>query len=156
MQCPKAQILQSYFISLSNHKFQCHETVNRRGAFSYPYLKCTAKPYKNLRIVLQKQPLEVFLGKGVLKICSKFTGEHPCQSTILTKFQSNFIEITFRHGCSPVNLVHIFRIPFVKNIFGRLLLVLQHTQDSFTKLDQPEPTLAFLCHLKKLLLSTGY
>ena len=24
--------------------------------------------------------LEVFLGKGVLKICSKFTGEHPCQS----------------------------------------------------------------------------
>ena len=25
---------------------------------------------------------EVFLGKGVLKICSKFTGEHPCQSAI--------------------------------------------------------------------------
>ena len=23
---------------------------------------------------------EVFLGKGVLKKCSKFTGEHPCQS----------------------------------------------------------------------------
>ena len=23
---------------------------------------------------------EVFLGKGVLKICSKFTGEHPCRS----------------------------------------------------------------------------
>ena len=22
---------------------------------------------------------EVFLGKGVQKICSKFTGEHPCQ-----------------------------------------------------------------------------
>ena len=26
----------------------------------------------------QKQPLEVLLGKVVLKICSKFTGEHPC------------------------------------------------------------------------------
>ena len=25
---------------------------------------------------------EVFLGKGVLKICSKFTGEHPCRSGI--------------------------------------------------------------------------
>ena len=25
---------------------------------------------------------EVLLGKGVLKICSKFTGEHPCQSAI--------------------------------------------------------------------------
>ena len=28
---------------------------------------------------------EVFLGKSVLKICSKFTGEHPCQSVILLK-----------------------------------------------------------------------
>ena len=25
---------------------------------------------------------EVFLGKGALKICSKFTGEHPCRSLI--------------------------------------------------------------------------
>ena len=25
---------------------------------------------------------EVFLGKGVLKICSKFTGEHPCQRAV--------------------------------------------------------------------------
>ena len=25
---------------------------------------------------------EVFLGKGVLKICSKFTGKQPCQSVI--------------------------------------------------------------------------
>ena len=28
---------------------------------------------------------EVFLGKGALEICSKFTGEHPCQSAILIK-----------------------------------------------------------------------
>ena len=27
---------------------------------------------------------EVFLVKGVLKICSKFTGEHPCRSVIST------------------------------------------------------------------------
>ena len=26
--------------------------------------------------------------------------------------QSNFIETTLRHGCSPVNLLHIFRTPF--------------------------------------------
>ena len=37
---------------------------------------------------------EVFLGKGVLKICSKFTGEHLCRSAISIKLQSNFIEIT--------------------------------------------------------------
>ena len=31
------------------------------------------------------------------------------------KLQSNFIEITFRHGCSSVSLLHIFRTPFPKN-----------------------------------------
>ena len=64
----------------------------------------------------------MFLGKGVLKTCSKFTGKHPCRSVILIKFQSNFIEITLRHGCSPVNLLYIFRTPFYKNTSGELLL----------------------------------
>ena len=31
-----------------------------------------------------------FLRKGVLKICSKFTGEIPCRSAISVKLQSNF------------------------------------------------------------------
>ena len=44
----------------------------------------------------------MFLGKGVLKIFSKFTGEHPCRSAISIKLQSNFIKITLRHWCSPV------------------------------------------------------
>ena len=30
---------------------------------------------------------EVFLGKGVLKICSKFSGEYQCQSSISIKLQ---------------------------------------------------------------------
>ena len=37
---------------------------------------------------------------------------------------SNFIEITLRHACSPVNLLHIFRTLFLKNTSGRLLLSL--------------------------------
>ena len=68
---------------------------------------------------------EVFLTKGVLKIRRKFTGERPCRSTILIKLLCNFIEITLRHGCSPVNLLHIFRTPFPRNSSGWLLLVLQ-------------------------------
>ena len=40
------------------------------------------------------------------------------------KAASNFIEITLRHGCSPVNLPHIFRTPFPKNTSRRLLLYL--------------------------------
>ena len=42
----------------------------------------------------------------VLKMCSKFTGEHPCRSVISIKLQSKFIEISLRQGCSPVNLLH--------------------------------------------------
>ena len=57
----------------------------------------------------------MFLGNGVLKICSKFTGEHPCQSVIS-------IEIAFWHVCSPVNLLHVFRTSFYKNTSGRLLM----------------------------------
>ena len=34
----------------------------------------------------------------------------------------NFIEITLRHGFSPVNLLHIFRTPFPENTSGWLLL----------------------------------
>ena len=42
---------------------------------------------------------DVFSRKVVFKICSKL-----------------------RHGCSPVNLLHIFRKPFLKNTSGWLLL----------------------------------
>ena len=71
---------------------------------------------------LRSSPPEVFLGKGILKICSKFTGEHPHQSVILIKLQSSFLEITLRHECSPVNLLHIFRTTFYKNNSWGLLL----------------------------------
>ena len=37
-------------------------------------------------------------------------------------FNSNFIKITLRYGCSPVNLLHIFRTPFTKNTTGLLPL----------------------------------
>ena len=66
---------------------------------------------------------EVFLRKGVLKICSKSTGEYPCQSVISIKLLWNFIEITLQYGCSPVNLLHIFRTLFFKNTSGWLLLL---------------------------------
>ena len=35
--------------------------------------------------------------------------------TLSRSSQSNFIEITLRHGCSPVNLRHILRTPFPRN-----------------------------------------
>ena len=65
---------------------------------------------------------EVFLGKGILKICCKFTKERSCRNAISIKLLCNFIEITLRHGCSPVNLLHIFRTTFSRNTSGWLLL----------------------------------
>ena len=59
---------------------------------------------------------------NLLQIYSKFTGEHPCRSVISVKLLCNFSEIILRHGCSPLNLLHIFRTPFLKNTSGRLLL----------------------------------
>ena len=60
----------------------------------------------------------MFLRKDVLKICRKFTGEHPCRSVNAMKLQSNFIEILLRHGCSPVNTLHIFRTSFPSKTSG--------------------------------------
>ena len=72
--------------------------------------------------ITRNSPSDVFLRKDVLKICSKYTGEHPCRSAISIKSLCNFIEIALRHGCSPVNLLHIIRTPFHKNTAGGLLL----------------------------------
>ena len=60
-------------------------------------------------VISRSSPPEVFLEKGDLKTCSKFTGEHPCQSAISIKLQYHYI-------------LHIFRTPFPKNTSGRLLL----------------------------------
>ena len=86
------------------------------------------------------------LSRGVLsKSCSenmlKFTGEHSCRSVISIKLLCNFIEIALWHGCSPVNLLNIFRTTFSKNTSGWLLLK-THTNQSIQQ--------AFLhCQYKK-------
>ena len=43
---------------------------------------------------------------------------------VSTKLQSNFIGITFQHGCSPENLLYLTWAHFPKNGSGRLLLIL--------------------------------
>ena len=42
--------------------------------------------------------------------------------SIWSQLLCNVIEITFRHGCSPKNLLHNFRTPFPKNTSGQLIL----------------------------------
>ena len=63
---------------------------------------------------------DAFLEKGILKIWSKFTREHPSRSSISIKL----LEIALRQWYSPVNLLYIFRTPFPRNTSGWLLLYL--------------------------------
>ena len=67
-------------------------------------------------------------------ICSKFTEEHPCRSAISIKLLCNFIEIALRHGCSPVNLLHILKTPFPKNTSGRLLRISVNPENLLTSI----------------------
>ena len=113
---------------------------NQFSGFSYS-MKCFKKyimnisrkftqwDYREIRIswnALKEIFHSVFslLGKYVLKICSKFTGEHQWRSVVSIKLQNKFIEIALRQGCSPVNLLHISRTPFPKNTSEVLLLTL--------------------------------
>ena len=68
----------------------------------------------------RSSPPEVLLRKGVLKIWSKFTGELPNRSVVSIKMLCNSIEIALRHGCFPVNMLHIFRTSFYKNTYGHM------------------------------------
>ena len=69
--------------------------------------------------VIQEQP-----STGVLrKSCSENMQQIYRRKPML-KLLCNFIEITLRHACFPVNLLHIFRTPFSKNTAGWLLLVM--------------------------------
>ena len=49
------------------------------------------------------------------------------QKCDFNKVVLHFIEITFQHGCSPVNLLHFFRTPLSRNISGWMLLILVKT-----------------------------
>ena len=70
---------------------------------------------------LQKHPLG-----GVLKKTYSENMQQIYRRTSMLKsdfkLPSNFIKITFRHGCSSVILPHVFKTPFPKNTSRWLLL----------------------------------
>ena len=60
-----------------------------------------------------------------IKVARKRCSENMQQiyrRTFMPKCDFNFIEIALRHGCSPVNLLHIFKTPFPRNTSCWLLL----------------------------------
>ena len=65
----------------------------------------------------------------------KFTGGHPCRSAISIKLLCNFIEIALRYGCSPVNLLHIFRTSFLRTPLDGCFCLLETLKTSSLKSD---------------------
>ena len=125
-----AQVFSCEFSEISKNTFSCR-TFPVAASLTFRLQLLTVNCFHKkaslsmfdrvLNTYLASSHSEVFLGNGVLKICSKFTGVHPCRSAISIKLLCNFIEIALQHGCSPVNLLHIFRTPFQQNTFEWLL-----------------------------------
>ena len=60
--------------------------------------------------------------RGVLrKRCSK-NMQQIYKGSSMPKYDREFIEIALRHGCSLINLLHIFRTDFLRNTSEGLLL----------------------------------
>ena len=58
---------------------------NTRGRFLEVFLesrKYLLEMFLRRTQLYRSSPPEMFLGKCILKICSKFTGKHPCRSVI--------------------------------------------------------------------------
>ena len=70
----------------------------------------------------KKQPSRGFPKKRWSEDMQQIYRRTPMRKCDINEAVSNFIEIALRHGCSPVNLLHIFRTLFPRNTSGRLLL----------------------------------
>ena len=78
---------------------------------------------KTSMIFFQKQFSVGVLRKRCSENMQQIYKRTPMSSVISIKLQKNFIKIGLRHGCSPVNLLHIFGTPLPQNTSGVLLLV---------------------------------
>ena len=80
--------------------------------FIIPFCKLNESWYQICAWILSIK--RCFLKKVSYRVCQKSIAQK-----IWKYVQSNFIKITLRHECSPVNLLHIFRASVFNNISGR-------------------------------------
>ena len=89
------------------------------------------KTFYDLTIKIQKQSPIVVPGKRFSENTQQTywrTLMPKCDFNRVTLQLCNFIETALRHGCSPTNLLHIFRTPFPRNTSRWLLLNVGVTQ----------------------------
>ena len=78
---------QSYLKKAVNYfcKKNFHRNVRLGSKYTSENFRFSSKGYSCKFQTIRSSPPEVFWGKVVLKICSKFTEEHPCWSVISIK-----------------------------------------------------------------------
>ena len=104
------------FINLDYHRLQ------QPQSFSL----AKAKNKQNItRRIIRGNPTEVFLRESILKICNKFTGEHPCRSLISIKLLYNLIETHFGKSIllKNLNISNFFRTTFYEKTEQPFLLL---------------------------------
>ena len=98
----------------------------------YRKIKMKVKKEKSFSLLyIKKQPSRGVLRKRCSENMQQIYRRTPFRSAISIKLLYNFIEIGLQHGCSPVNLLHIFRTSFPSNTLGRLLLTLETAYNFF-------------------------
>ena len=70
----------------------------------------------------QKQPSRDVLMKRCSENMQQIYRGTTMPKCDFSKVACNFIEIALWHGCFPINLLHIFRTAFLKNISEGMLL----------------------------------
>ena len=85
--------------------------VGNRASRSLSFLTCILKFLFNLTMI-QKQSSRGVLKERCSENMQQIYRRTICWSAISIKLHCNFIEIRLWHGCSPVNLLYIFRTPF--------------------------------------------
>ena len=90
-----------------------------------------------MRNKVQKQPLEVFCKKDVLKNFAKSTGKRLCQSLFFNRVvglrSATLLKKKLWHRCFPVNFAKFLRTPFVHKTSGQLLIWTTASETSNTK-----------------------
>ena len=80
-------------------------------------------PFKD--VAVQKQPLQLFCKKGVLRNFAKFTRKRLCQSIFFNKVAglrpATLLIKRLCHRRFPVSFMKFLRTPFLQNTSGRLL-----------------------------------
>ena len=110
---------------LDNRRFPKNDVLDKYISWIWARYEVIVYVYEVFKF--QKQPLEVFCKKGVLRNFTKFTGKHQCKSLIFNKVTglrpATLLKTRLLHRCSPVNFVKFLRTPILTERLRWLLLI---------------------------------